>query len=130
MEKFRHGDFNENRDNDTVFEEIDALIEYLKTLPRHGMHIMNFERVREIKAAYDAIKQEIRKTGCGAKVTCGRCDFDSTFGYVEIEGKTIEIRNMKCLSAAIKISDNAEAYTLVNGNVRMTFTFWDMLLPL
>lgn len=111
-------------------EEFDALVEYFKTFPRHETFVLNPSRMLDIRTSYALMTNAIREADCDAKITCGHGELGATYGYVEIEGKYIEIANMGCFLQVTNLATNAEVYPLTNGKVRMTFTFYDLLRPI
>lgn len=113
-----------------VLADIDTLVEYLKTLPHHETFMLNPLRLHDVKQAYAAISKAIKQTGCKAKVTYGTGDGDADYGFVEVEGKLIEIKDTPLFVFAVNLASNTESYPLTNGNTRMTLTFHDVFVPI
>lgn len=128
MEKFKQDDFDET--DEAQFAEFDKLIEHIRGLPAHGLSMLNIERVRDVKATYGIVKKAMLDAGCDANVKFGYGGLTESFAYVEIEGNSVQFMDMESLSMAAKLANNIEVYTLVNGNVRMTFGFNDLLILL
>ncbi len=49
---------------------------------------------------------------------------------VTIEGKNIEFFKPEWFARAAEFADNTEAYPLANGNIRITFTFHNITVPI
>lgn len=116
--------------NDADFAEIDALIAYLKTLPRNEVSILNYPRVQQMRFSCAMIKKVLRETSSEAKVECKRHEFDANVGVVRVEGVSLDIVDIEGFSRASEFASNTEIYPLKENKVRMTFTFHGLLTPI
>ena len=112
------------------FAEVDALIEYLQSLPRSEVLILNPKRVQEMKLCCGAIAKMFRNAGCRAAVECKQHELEPGVGVIWIEGKEIVSQDTDLFTMAAGYADNTEVYSLENGKVRMTFTFYHFLVPI
>lgn len=120
QEDFEEGDF----------EEIDAMIEYLKELPRNEVFILNAPRIEQMRFSCAAIKRAMREHKVEAKIVCKQSDLEPSMGYVDVEAKDIGILDMEWFARASEFANNTEIYPLKDDRVRMTFTFHGILAPL
>ena len=116
--------------NDEDFVEIDALIEYLNTLPRHEVFMLNNLRVLQMRFACATIKKVLRETRSAAKIECKQHEFDPNVGVVRVEGASLNVVDIEGFVRASEFASNTEIYPLSTNKVRMTFTFHGMLMPI
>lgn len=121
--------FESEEFNDADFAEIDALIEYLKTLPRNEVSILNYPRVQQMRFSCAMIKKVLRETNSEAKVECKQHEFDANVGVVRVEGVSLDIVDIEGFSRASEFASNTEIYPLKANKVRLTFTFHGLLTP-
>ncbi len=117
----------EDEEYDEACAEFDAFVESLARLRRDSVSILNLPRVRAMRFACAAIKKVLRESGCFATIICKQSDLAPDVGFVSVEGKEIDIRNMEWFCRAAEFADNTEVYPLTNGKVRMTFGFNNLL---
>ena len=117
-------------ENPEAMEELDALVEFLKSLPRPEVSILNQKRAKEMEFAYQAILKAVDLTSPGATIKCDQSEFAPDVGRITIEGACIEIRDSVWFQRAASFSDNSEVYPLVNGKVRLTLGFNRMTIPI
>lgn len=123
-------EFDEEQFEDEDFAEVDALIEYLQSLPRHEVSILNPDRVQQLRFSGAMMKKILRQTGSKAKIECRQHEFEPNVGVVRIEGVDLDIADMDGFNKAAQFADNTEIYPLRENKVRMTFTFHNLLTPL
>lgn len=123
-------EFDEEQFEDEDFAEVDALIEYLQSLPRHEVSILNPDRVQQLRFSGAMMKKILRQTGSKAKIECRQHEFEPNVGVVRIEGVALDIADMDGFNKAAQFADNTEIYPLRENKVRMTFTFHNLLTPL
>ena len=127
MQEFE-GLYEEQFDNED-FAEVDALIEYLQSLPRYEVSILNPVRVQQLRFSGAMIKRILRQTGSKTKVECGQHELEPDVGVVRVEGVTLDIADMEGFSKAIYFADSTEIYPLKNNKVRMALAFHGLLIP-
>ena len=76
------------------------------------------------------IKKVLRQTGSNATVECGQNEFESSMGFVTVEGSSVVVTDMEGFSRAAEFADNTEIFPLKADRVRMTFTFHGLLKPI
>lgn len=113
-----------------IFEWFDAFVDWMKELQDDETNLLNVSRVKDMNNAYKSIVESLRAEGCDAKVSCGYGELGSTHGYIQIEGRSIDLANLGNFVYASKLADNVEVYPLVNNKVRMAFTFHNFLRPI
>lgn len=121
---------------DAMFDEemIDMQDEIIKELGKEiseedrKMSVVNFKRLKEILFTYEAMK--LLGKEANAKVNLKLYKPFRSMGSVSLEGKSLEFYNSELFAEAAKLSSNVEAYPLTNGNIRMTFTFHGLTMPL
>lgn len=116
--------------NDEDFAEIDKLIEFLNSLPRTEVSILNQQRVQQMRFACAMIKRVLRETNSDSKIECKQHEFDPNVGVVRVEGISLDIVDIEGFSRASEFANNTEIYPLKADKVRMTFTFHGLLTPL
>lgn len=124
-EEFEDDDFD-----DEDFAVIDALIEYMETLPQNKVFMLNPPRIQQMRFSCAAIKHVLAETMCGAKIVCKQSDLEPTMGYIDVEGANIAITNTEQFVRAAQFANNTEVYPLATDKVRLTFTFYDILTPI
>lgn len=129
MKDISEKDFEQEEFLDEDFAEVDALIEFLQKLPRREVHVINLPRVKQFRFAGAMIKKVLRETGCSAKVVCKHHEHNPTAGVIRIEGKTIDILDIEGYSMVGEFASNVEAFPLTNGNVRMAYMFYGLMVP-
>ena len=112
------------------FAEVDALIEYLQSLPRPEVSILNPLRVQQLRFSGAMIKRVLRRSGCKAKIVCKQHEFEPSVGVVRVEGVPLEITDMDGFAKAAYFANNTEILPLENGKVKMSFTFHGLLTPM
>lgn len=117
-------------EDEEVFEWFDAFVDWLKELPQCDTSILNISRVKDMNTAYKLISESLWAACCDAKVSCGYGELGSRIGYVEVEGKSIDLANLGYFAHAANLADNTEVYPLADDRVRMTLTFRKFLLPI
>lgn len=127
FDELEHTNPDEEEDDSSRFE---ALIEFLKSLPRPEVSILNQKRAEEMKIAYQAILKAVDLTSPGATIVCDQSEYAPDVGRITIEGVCIEIKDSVWFQRAASFSDNSEVYPLVNGKVRMTLGFNNMTIPI
>lgn len=121
---------------DAMFDEemIDMQDEIIKELGKEiseedrKMSVVNFKRLKEILFTYEAMK--LLGKEANAKVTLKLYKPFRSIGSVSLEGESLEFYNSELFAEAAKLASNVEAYPLTNGNIRMTFTFHGLTMPL
>lgn len=117
-------------EDEEVFEWFDTFVDWLKELPQCDASILNISRVKDMNTAYKLIAESLRAACCDAKISCGYGELGDRIGYIEIEGKLIDLANLRYFTHATNLADNTEVYPLTNGRVRMALTFYRFLLPI
>ena len=123
-------EFNAKSDayDDDDFAEIDALIEYLNTLPQDGVFVLNYPRIQQMRFASAAIKKAMKgRNGAKAKIVCKQSELEPSMGYIDIESKDIDIFDTEWFARAAEFANNTEIYPLSDDRVRMTLTFHGIL---
>lgn len=123
-------EFEEEQFCEEDFAEIDALIEYLQSLPRSEVLMLNPKRVQEMRLCCAAIAKMFRNAGCRAKIECKQHELEPSVGVIRIEGKEIASHDTELFTMAAGYADNTEVYSLESDKVRMTFTFYNFLIPI
>lgn len=122
-------------EDEEAIDAIDSLLNDIKMSMEDSSTVLmvNPQRFEIMKFSYLAIKRALRESECKAKVTCGQCELAPDVGYVNVEGKEIEVyglRNLEWFLRAAEFASNTEVYPLKDGKVRLTLGFNRMLIPI
>ena len=112
---------------DEEVAELDALVEYIGSLPNAEVMALDPIVAEKMKFCCAVIKKVLRETNTAAKIECKQSEFERSVGVVRVEGVSLEIADAKWFSRAAEFATNTEVYPLTNGKVRMTFTFHGFL---
>lgn len=115
-----------------LFEEqeeelFDALVDYLRQLPKAQLKVINPER-------YLLMFKTAAKLKCllSQDVEAGSICIDVleefNMGSVSTELDSLTVLNTEVFADIVLPADNFEVYPLTNGNVRFTITFYSVLL--
>ncbi len=115
-----------------LFEEqeeelFDALVDYLRQLPKAQLKVINPER-------YLLMFKTAAKLKCllSQDVEAGSIYIDIleefNMGSVSTELDSLTVLNTEVFADIVSPADNFEVYPLTNGNVRFTITFYSVLL--
>lgn len=88
---------------------------------QEGTHITDFERVREMLAAYKIIKGVSKSKG--VKVAIELNQPYVSMGNISITGRDVVIYDSEDFLRAVKLASNLDIYPKTNGTVRVTLTF-------
>lgn len=127
MDKFKNVQEPDWREE---YPEVDALIEYLKSLPCHSTYILNTLRVQEVQFAYAVIAKLLKDIGSDARIECKQHEFNANVAVIRVECDALEFATTKNFSRATELATNLEIYPLTNGYIRMTLTFHGLLIPI
>jgi len=86
---------------------------------------INQERVDQLMFAYKAIKASVFMAP-DIKVSLEKHAPYKSMGSISVEGDTIEFSDSKWFSRATEFCDNVEILPLINGRVRVVFTFHNL----
>ncbi len=102
------------------FEVIDSLAEYLRTHAPQAS-ILNGKRYVELYMAKEALDEVLRQSDAAPS----QMKLDPMFlsGSLVAEVDDFEVHDLTLLQVAMSKADNFEIYPLVNGKMRMAFTF-------
>ncbi len=109
-------------------KELDALIEALgKRIQKQDSKtaMMDLSRYKKMQEAYGILRGLIHETAETSVTYEINEPFKST-GSIMVEGHSIEITNTEWFCKAVALADNFEVYPLVNGKLRMAFTFYNL----
>lgn len=128
MKEISEKDFEQESFDADDFLEIDALIEYLRELPRREVQIINPARVMQFRFAGAMAKKVLRDTKCNAKIKCHQDECMPSVGVIDIEGDSIDIVDIEGFSRVGEFANNVEVYPLTNGKVRMSYSFYRLMV--
>ena len=89
-----------------------------------GPSVTNPKAVRALITVYKAAKRLV--TGKSVRVSYALNTPFRSMGNVTIEGRELVFRSPLFVGKAAELASNLEIYPLVNGGVRMTYTFHDL----
>ena len=115
-----------------VEKELDTIIGMLKESVENDdrkVTFLNDLRLRQLQFVYACLLYMTRDDE-GISVNYKLYEPFKTMGSVTVEGESLEFYEPKWLSRAVEFSSNVEVYPLVNGRVRMTFTFHGLTKPI
>lgn len=117
--------------DEEIEQRIDALIEAIAQQAERDESkpaIVNALKLRQLEFTYLVMRYLSRKHEW--KVTYRLYQPFRTTGSVTVEAKCIDIDSPQWFARAASFADNTDIYPLVNGNVRLTFTFHGLMMPL
>ena len=117
--------------NKNYFEEnyentLDALLDFMKSLPQPTLKVLNTERYAlMLKTAAD-LKELLCQT---AESGCIDIDLVQEFnlGSISFEAPDLVVYDSETFAKIISVCDNVEIYPLTNGNLRLNLTFQSVL---
>lgn len=116
--------------DEDISPEIEAIVESIfESLPKSDVMMLNAQRVRDMKSAYD-LTQTAVQVDSGTAVVCKQSDVASDMGYISIEGQSVEFLNSEAFAKIAGLASNTEVYPLAQNKVRVTFTFNGLMVPL
>lgn len=90
--------------------------------------ILNFQRTRELQLLYEALKMLLH--GQNVEVSYRLNEPFKESGSVTVEGARVVFADPKWFRGLADLANNVEVYPLVNGKLRMTFTFHNLTVKL
>lgn len=114
-------------DGSEALEWLDSFIgKYRKYLEpeNNSAVILNKKRVEEMRNAYDALLRTVKGTDISIKYEL--FELDLTAGSIMIEGKNLYVDEIDIFKIAIDAASVVEAYPILNGRVRLGFSFNDV----
>ena len=112
------------RQLDSLLDAVGELIEK----EDQQAQILNFPRVKQLEFALEALKILLKDQD--VKITSKLNEPFKSMGSVSVEGKNIMFSRTKWFNRVAGVASNVEVYPLTNGNIRMTFTFHGLTVPL
>lgn len=110
--------------------EIEAIVESIfESLPKSDVMMLNAQRVRDMKSAYDLIQTAV-PVDSGVAVVCQQSEVANDMGYISIDGPSVEFLNSEAFAKIAGLASNTEVYPLAQNKVRVTFTFNGLMIPL
>lgn len=88
---------------------------------QEGTHVTDFERVREMLAAYRMIKSLSKSKGVKVAVELNQPYV--SMGNISIVGKDVVFYDSEDFIRAARLANNLDIYPKTNGTVRVTLTF-------
>lgn len=105
------------------FAALDALVEYLKTLPPGGPRILVPERMEQFVAAYRAAK---RMTSATEGTICSELRENEGWASFTVETPELVWGRGDPLPPELMWASNLEIYPLTNGNLRLSAMFYGL----
>lgn len=116
----------ENYDYETT---LDALLDYLRWLPKPAVQLLNVQRYRKMMEAAARLQKLVAETTPEGSMNI-EIDQDFNLGSISIELPELSVQHPRAFSQVIHEADNFEIYPLTNGNVRLDITFQRILKPI
>ena len=117
---------NEYFDENEFDTTLDALIEYVYSLPKPKLKIINPERYRLMLQCAAELAALLRETTETAEVNIDINDFFST-GAVSVVLNSLTVYDPAAFSQLISHAENFEIYPLTNGKIRLAISFHSVL---
>ena len=109
---------------------LDELVDSLKNDIENDdrkVTMLDAMRFNQIQFAYSVLQYITRDTD--AQVSYKLNEPFKTMGSISVEGAALEFDSPEWFARAAEFASNTEVYPLVNGKVRMTFTFHGLSKP-
>lgn len=116
----------ENYDYETA---LDALLDYLRWLPKPTVQLLNIQRYRKMMEAAARLQKLVAETTPEGSMDI-EIDQNFSLGSISIELPELSVLHPRAFSQVILEADNFEIYPLTNGNVRLDITFQRVLKPI
>lgn len=112
-------------------DQFESFMEYLKELhDKDRISVINPTKLNEFKKAYVCILKTIKDENSDAKISYKVNLNNAGEGVIVIEADEIIIRNIQYFSQGIKAASNFEIYPLKNGMLRMSITFYGIMIEI
>ena len=105
---------------------IDALAEEAGNLDA-APAVINPARMRDMRKAELIIQKMAEENH--TKIKCIYNEPFKTMGSIEMEMKELNITDMESFKCAVLLADNLDIYPLLNGNIRVSFGFNGIVIP-
>lgn len=114
---------------DEQFAELDTFLIYLQELQdKPRAQIFNPARLKEFRYACKMIAKIIRAVSPDAKIEYSMSELGFGAAYIEVEADEITVTDVKEFVGVIKLSNNFEIHPLLNGNIKMSIMFHDVMV--
>ncbi|MDO4831221.1 MAG: hypothetical protein Q4A46_07075 [Clostridia bacterium] len=110
---------HENYNYETDF---DALLEFLNSLPKPEIKLLNFKRYREMMQSAQNLQQVFPNANINAEI-----NQYFNLGSISVEIPDLSAMNLQKFSITINKANNFEIYPLTNGNLRLDVTFQNII---
>lgn len=87
--------------------------------------IANFEVARKMLNCCRLLRRILDDSGCWAEVYYAKTHPSTTYGAINVEGITVEFLNTGIFEKTAGFCDNVEVYALADGQVRLSYCFYD-----
>ena len=129
MIEFDESIFDSEDFYDEDFAEVDALIEYLQSLPRAPILILNPMRLQQMRFSAAMLNKLLRETGNTANIECKQHEAEFSAGVIRVESFDISIVDMEGFARAAEFASNIEIYPLAENKIRMALMFYGLTIP-
>lgn len=103
--------------------EADALLEYLNNHEKETTFLLNPHRVEQMEFSYMMLLKSIIGIEDRVSISYSVSSANRTVAVIRLEGENIEAKDIKLFSRACEFADATDIYPLVNGMVRVEYTF-------
>ncbi len=117
---------NRNFEEHELETTIDALVEYLKCLPRSTLKMINPSRYKLLIRTASQLNDLLRKITPQGKINI-EIDDILNLGSISVELDSLTVEEPISFADIIYKADNFEIYPLTNGNIRFNVTFHGVL---
>lgn len=113
-----------NNDIAEAEEALDALVGYVGEYiePNGGIRMLNPFRVDNVRLCASVLRKYVK--GDNLKIEWEIHKPVECSAYISIEGKNISMEDTRWIARVGSLANNMEIYPLLDGGVRMTFTFY------
>lgn len=114
---------------DEQLAELDAFLIYLQELEaKPNVQMINPIRMKEFRYACTMISKIVKKVSPDAKIEYGMSEFGHGAAYICVEADEIAVSDVKEFVGVIKLSNNFEIHPLLNGNIKMSIMFHNVMV--
>lgn len=115
--------YRKENEFETTFE---ALVEYIKCLPKATVKMINPPRYRLLMRTASQLTDLLRRTEPEGELNI-EIDDTLNLGSISVELESLTIEEPLTFADVIYKADNFEIYPLVNGKIRLDITFHGVL---
>jgi hypothetical protein len=122
-----HTEFNSRGELDEAISEVERADAARQEAVTEHTTMIDPNRLRQMGMTYGIMRYLLK--GTNARLSYKLCEPIQSMGSVSVEGKDLEFCSSELFTKAAEFATNTEVYPLTSGDVRLTFTFHKLTVP-